>query len=57
VRQPAIAYAAMLACMKKTSDFSLGNVNEIARADAARALAEDVGEGDLTVSLIDPHRR
>ena len=27
------------------------------RADVARALAEDLGAGDLTASLIDPHRR
>jgi nicotinate-nucleotide pyrophosphorylase (carboxylating) len=43
--------------VKRTSDFSLGNVNEIARADAVRALVEDVGEGDLTASLINPQRR
>lgn len=29
----------------------------MAQADVARALAEDVGAGDLTASLVDPHRR
>ncbi|HXE47855.1 MAG TPA: carboxylating nicotinate-nucleotide diphosphorylase [Ramlibacter sp.] len=38
-------------------DFSPEAVAELARADAARALAEDVGSGDLTADLIDPARR
>jgi nicotinate-nucleotide pyrophosphorylase (carboxylating) len=38
-------------------DFSAASIAEIARADAARALAEDVGVGDLTAGLIDPARR
>jgi nicotinate-nucleotide pyrophosphorylase (carboxylating) len=38
-------------------DFSAASIAEIARADAARALAEDVGAGDLTAGLIDPARR
>ncbi len=38
-------------------DFSPAAVAELARADAARALAEDVGAGDLTAGLVDPARR
>lgn len=38
-------------------DFSAAAVAELARADAARALAEDVGAGDLTAALVDPARR
>lgn len=38
-------------------DFSADGVAELARLDAARALAEDVGTGDLTAGLIDPGRR
>jgi nicotinate-nucleotide pyrophosphorylase (carboxylating) len=38
-------------------DFSTAAVAEVARSDAARALAEDVGAGDLTAGLIDPNRR
>jgi nicotinate-nucleotide pyrophosphorylase (carboxylating) len=38
-------------------DFSTAAVAELARADVARALAEDVGAGDLTASLIEPGRR
>jgi nicotinate-nucleotide pyrophosphorylase (carboxylating) len=38
-------------------DFSAAAVGELARADAARALAEDVGGGDLTAGLVDPARR
>jgi nicotinate-nucleotide pyrophosphorylase (carboxylating) len=38
-------------------DFSTAAVAELARADAVRALAEDVGEGDLTAALVDPARR
>lgn len=38
-------------------DFSPAAVAELARADAARALAEDVGDGDLTAGLVDPSRR
>jgi nicotinate-nucleotide pyrophosphorylase (carboxylating) len=47
----------MLADMARTFDFSVSAVAELARADAARALAEDVGEGDLTAGLVDPARR
>ena len=42
--------------MKKSFDFSEESVNTLARADAARALAEDVGDGDLTAGLIDAGR-
>jgi nicotinate-nucleotide pyrophosphorylase (carboxylating) len=38
-------------------DFSPAAVAALARADAARALAEDVGDGDLTAGLVDPARR
>jgi nicotinate-nucleotide pyrophosphorylase (carboxylating) len=38
-------------------DFSPASVAQIAREDAARALAEDVGSGDLTAALVDPSRR
>ena len=38
-------------------DFSPHAVAILAHTDAARALQEDVGEGDLTAALIDPTRR
>jgi nicotinate-nucleotide pyrophosphorylase (carboxylating) len=38
-------------------DFSAAAVAQLAQADAARALAEDVGAGDLTAGLVDPKRR
>jgi len=47
----------MLAGMASLFDFSPGSVSELAAADAKRALAEDVGPGDLTASLLDPGRR
>ena len=37
--------------------FSAAALAQLASADAARALAEDVGAGDLTAGLIDPQRR
>jgi len=37
-------------------DFSPTHIAALARADAQRALAEDVGAGDLTAALIDPAR-
>ena len=43
--------------MSAVFDFSPAAIAELARADAARALAEDVGEGDLTAALVDPERR
>jgi nicotinate-nucleotide pyrophosphorylase (carboxylating) len=43
--------------MTPVFDFSPQAVADLARADAARALAEDVGQGDLTAALVDPHRR
>lgn len=43
--------------MKKSFDFSAAAVVTLAQADAARALAEDVGGGDLTAALIDPARQ
>jgi nicotinate-nucleotide pyrophosphorylase (carboxylating) len=38
-------------------DFSPEKLQALAAADAARALAEDVGPGDLTAALLDPNRR
>jgi nicotinate-nucleotide pyrophosphorylase (carboxylating) len=43
--------------MSAVFDFSPAAITELARADAARALAEDVGGGDLTAALVDPKRR
>jgi nicotinate-nucleotide pyrophosphorylase (carboxylating) len=43
--------------MSSAFDFSPAAVAELARADAARALAEDVGAGDLTASLVPEGRR
>src|ERR1035437_6791164 len=40
--------------MNQTPDFSTEALGRLAQADAARALAEDVGAGDLTAALIDP---
>jgi nicotinate-nucleotide pyrophosphorylase (carboxylating) len=38
-------------------DFSPAQIQALAEADAARALAEDVGSGDLTAALVDPTRQ
>jgi nicotinate-nucleotide pyrophosphorylase (carboxylating) len=43
--------------MSVAFDFSSAAIAELARSDAARALAEDVGDGDLTAGLVDPGRR
>jgi len=43
--------------MKKSFDFSAEALASLAQADAARALAEDIGAGDLTAGLIDPARQ
>lgn len=43
--------------MSDIFDFSPAAVAELARADAARALAEDLGGGDLTAGLVDPARQ
>ena len=37
-------------------DFSPASIATLAEADVARALAEDVGPGDLTAALVDPSR-
>ena len=37
-------------------DFSTDAIARLAQLDAARALAEDVGSGDLTAALVDPAR-
>jgi nicotinate-nucleotide pyrophosphorylase (carboxylating) len=39
------------------ADFSPEWVAELAHADVLRALQEDVGAGDLTASLVEPHTR
>src|SRR3954469_1826397 len=51
------AGAAMLPPMSAVPAFPPSAISELARADAARALAEDVGNGDLTAGLVDPARR
>mgnify|MGYP002132737407 CR=1 FL=1 len=38
-------------------DFSEQALRELAHADVVRAVAEDVGTGDLTAALIDPARQ
>jgi nicotinate-nucleotide pyrophosphorylase (carboxylating) len=43
--------------MTAHSDFSPTFVVDLARADVARALQEDVGAGDLTAGLVDPKLR
>ena len=43
--------------MKHLSEFTADDLAELARADVARALAEDVGSGDLTAALVDRSRR
>lgn len=47
----------MLEPMTAAFDFSAASIAELARTDVARALAEDVGGGDLTAGLVDPARR
>jgi nicotinate-nucleotide pyrophosphorylase (carboxylating) len=47
----------MLPAMNSVFDFSPAAIAQLARDDAARALAEDVGGGDLTAGLVDPSRR
>jgi nicotinate-nucleotide pyrophosphorylase (carboxylating) len=42
--------------MNKSFDFSPASLQQLAHSDVARALAEDVGAGDLTAGLIDPSR-
>jgi nicotinate-nucleotide pyrophosphorylase (carboxylating) len=55
-RQAPLHSIGMLAVMNHF-DFSAAAVAQLARSDAARALSEDVGAGDLTAGLVDPHRR
>lgn len=43
--------------MKKSFDFTAEALAALAQADAARALAEDIGAGDLTAGLIDAARQ
>ncbi|MBX3655303.1 MAG: carboxylating nicotinate-nucleotide diphosphorylase [Ramlibacter sp.] len=47
----------MLGAMITPFDFSAASLAELARADVARALEEDLGSGDLTAGLVDPARR
>jgi nicotinate-nucleotide pyrophosphorylase (carboxylating) len=42
--------------MKHLSEFTLADVQELARRDVVQALAEDVGSGDLTAALVDGER-
>jgi nicotinate-nucleotide pyrophosphorylase (carboxylating) len=42
--------------MSLSFDFSPASIAQLAQTDVARALAEDVGAGDLTAGLIDPNR-
>ncbi len=42
--------------MKHLADYTADDLRALAAADVARALAEDVGGGDLTAALIDPAR-
>jgi nicotinate-nucleotide pyrophosphorylase (carboxylating) len=42
--------------MKHLSEFTPADLAELAHADVARALAEDVGTGDLTAALVDGSR-
>ncbi len=43
--------------MTKSFDFSPATLAQLAQTDVTRALAEDLGSGDLTAGLIDPARR
>ena len=43
--------------MRSRFDFSAPAIAALAQADAARALQEDVADGDLTASLVDAGRR
>lgn len=43
--------------MKHLSEYTADDLSALARADVARALAEDVGSGDLTAALVDGTRR
>jgi nicotinate-nucleotide pyrophosphorylase (carboxylating) len=38
-------------------DFTVSEITALAQNDVTRALAEDVGSGDLTAALVDPNRR
>jgi len=43
--------------MNPVLDYSESMLRELAQSDVARALQEDVGQGDLTAGLIDPARQ
>lgn len=53
----ACVYDAMLEPPMTYFSFSHSEIAALAQADVGRALAEDVGGGDLTAGLIDPARR
>ena len=42
--------------MKHLSEYSADHLAALAQSDVARALAEDVGSGDLTAALVDARR-
>lgn len=46
-----------LLTMPPVLEYSESLLRDLAQADVARAIAEDVGEGDLTAGLIDPVRQ
>lgn len=50
-------YDVMLEPRMTYFSFSTSEIAALAQADVGRALAEDVGSGDLTAGLIDPARR
>lgn len=43
--------------MSQAFDFSPVSIEQLAQTDVARALYEDIGQGDLTAGLIDPARQ
>lgn len=43
--------------MNPVLDYSESMLRELAQSDVARALQEDVGQGDLTAALVDPTRQ
>jgi len=43
--------------MSRSFDFSSASIRQLAQSDVARALSEDVGDGDLTSSLVGADRR
>jgi nicotinate-nucleotide pyrophosphorylase (carboxylating) len=57
VVEPALySIALCFKSMKHLSEFTPADLAELAQSDVARALAEDVGSGDLTAALVDSSR-